>query len=390
MKGHFLTAVCAFALVVHSLTLLAQSPPEVSQKVQELEKQVQKFLEEQQPQAAIPLLREIISLDPKNLNAQANLGVLLYFQGSFSEAIPPLRAALALQPDLGRIRALLGLAEKRTGDPVAAQTDLEQALPNLNDKIIQKQAGLELIELDSSFGQYARALPIVEKLQELLPQDPQMLFVSYEIAAQMQQQSVLNMVLVAPNSAELQMIIAGELGRQGEHEKAVVKFREAIRLNPNLPGVHFELGEQLRSSPDPKLNAQAEAEFKAAVAANQYDEKAWCRLGEQAAAKGDFKTAQEDYKKALALQPADSDAQTDLAIALISLNQSDQAIPLLESAIKDDPTNIAAHYRLSVQYRKAGRTADAEREMDEYNHYKELKDKLSQVFQQVRAPSTPM
>jgi tetratricopeptide (TPR) repeat protein len=390
MKGHFLRAVCTFALVVHSLTLLAQSPPEVSQKVQELEKQLQKFLQEQQPKAAIPLLREIISLDPKDLNAQANLGVLLYFQGSFSEAIPPLRAALALQPDLGRIRALLGLAEKRTGDPVAAQTDLEQALPNLNDKMIQKQAGLELIELDSSFGQYARALPIVEKLQELLPQDPQMLFVSYEIAAQMQQQSVLNMVLVAPNSAELQMIIAGELGRQGEHEKAVVKFREAIRLNPNLPGVHFELGEQLRSSPDPKLNAQAEAEFKAAVAANQYDEKAWCRLGEQAAAKGDFKTAQEDYKKALALQPADSDAQTDLAIALISLNQSDQAIPLLESAIKDDPTNIAAHYRLSVQYRKAGRTADAEREMDEYNHYKELKDKLSQVFQQVRAPSTPM
>ena len=390
MKGHFLRAVCTFALVVHSLTLLAQSSPEVSQKVQELEKQVQKFLQEQQPKAAIPLLREIISLDPKDLNAQANLGVLLYFQGSFSEAIPPLRAALALQPDLGRIRALLGLAEKRTGDPVAAQTDLEQALPNLNDKMIQKQAGLELIELDSSFGQYARALPIVEKLQELLPQDPQMLFVSYEIAAQMQQQSVLNMVLVAPNSAELQMIIAGELGRQGEHEKAVVKFREAIRLNPNLPGVHFELGEQLRSSPDPKLNAQADAEFKAAVAANQYDEKAWCRLGEQAAAKGDFKTAQEDYKKALALQPADSDAQTDLAIALISLNQSDQAIPLLESAIKDDPTNIAAHYRLSVQYRKAGRTADAKREMDEYNHYKELKDKLSQVFQQVRAPSTPM
>ena len=390
MKGHFLRAVCTFALVVHSLTLLAQSSPEVSQKVQELEKQVQKFLQEQQPKAAIPLLREIISLDPKDLNVQANLGVLLYFQGSFSEAIPPLRAALALQPDLGRIRALLGLAEKRTGDPVAAQTDLEQALPNLNDKMIQKQAGLELIELDSSFGQYARALPIVEKLQELLPQDPQMLFVSYEIAAQMQQQSVLNMVLVAPNSAELQMIIAGELGRQGEHEKAVVKFREAIRLNPNLPGVHFELGEQLRSSPDPKLNAQAEAEFKAAVAANQYDEKAWCRLGEQAAAKGDFKTAQEDYKKALALQPADSDAQTDLAIALISLNQSDQAIPLLESAIKDDPTNIAAHYRLSVQYRKAGRTADAKREMDEYNHYKELKDKLSQVFQQVRAPSTPM
>jgi tetratricopeptide (TPR) repeat protein len=389
MKAH-LSALCAVAFAVQSLTLPAQSPANVSQKVEALAQQVQKNLLDQKPQAAIPLLREIISLDPKNLNAQANLGVLLYFQGSYAEAIPQFRLALALQPDLWRIRALLGSAEKRTGDPAAAQDDLEQAFPNLNDKKIQKQTGLELIEVDSAFGQYAKALPVVAKLQELLPQDPQMLFVSYEIASQMMQQSVLNMVLVAPNSAELQMIIAGELGRQGEHEKAVVKFREAIRLNPNLPGVHFELGEQLRSSPNPKLNAQAEAEYRAALEENQFDEKSWCRLGEQLAAKGDYKTAQDHYKKALALQPQDSDAQTDLAIALISTNQMEQVIPLLENAIKDDPTNIIAHYRLSVQYRKAGRIADAKREMDEYTHYKDLKDKLGQVFQQVRAPSSPM
>lgn len=389
MKFH-LPVICALAILAQSLSLTAQGSTDVSQKVHELELQVQKQLAEQKPQAAIPLLREIITLDPKNLNARANVGVLLYFQGNYAEAIPEMRAALAIQPDLWRIKALLGLAEKRTGDPVNAQTDLEQAFPNLNEKKIQKQAGLELIELDSAFGQYARALSVVEKLQELLPQDPQMLFVSYEIASQMQQQSVLNMVLVAPDSPELHMIVAGELGRQGEHEKSAVKYREAIRLNPNLPGVHFELGEQLRSSPDPKLNAQAEAEFKLAVEANQYDEKAWCRLGEQAAARGDFKAAQDAYKKALALQPADSDAQTDLAIALISVNQPDQAVPLLESAIKDDPSNIIAHYRLSGLYRKAGRTADAKREMDQYTHYKDLKDKLGQVFQQVRAPASPM
>lgn len=295
-----------------------------------------------------------------------------------------------MQSDIWRIRALLGLAEKRTGDLGTAQSDLEQTFPNLTDQKTQKQVGLELIEVDSAFGQFARALTIVEKLQELLPQDPQILFVSYEIASQMMQQSMLNLVLVAPNSAELQMIIAGELGRQSEHDKSVAKYREAIRLNPNLPGVHFELAEQLRSSPDPKLNAQAEAEYKAAVAANPYDEKAWCRMGEQAAARGDNKTAQEHYKKALALQPTDSDAQTDLAISLISANQPSEAIPLLESAIKNDPTNIVAHYRLSVQYRRLGRIADAKHEMDEYTHYKNLKDKLSQVFQKARAQSSPM
>jgi predicted Zn-dependent protease len=90
------------------------------------------------------------------------------------------------------------------------------------------------------------------------------------------------------------------------------------------------------------------------------------------------------------MQPQDSDAETDLAIALISLGQPADAIALLQSALKDDPTNIIAHYRLSVQYRKAGRAADAQHEMDEYTHYKALKDKLGQVFQQIRTPASPM
>jgi tetratricopeptide (TPR) repeat protein len=390
MKGHFLSAVCACVLVVNSSASPAQSPPDVSQKVAALEQQIQGFLQEQKPQSAIPLLRQIVALDPNNLNARANLGVLLYFQGAFGDAIPQMRSALDLQPDLSRIRALLGLAEKRVGDPAAAQSDLEKAFPNLNEEKITKQVGLELVELDSAFGQFAKALTVTERLQELLPQDPQILFVAYEISSQMTQQSLLNLVLIAPDSAELQMIIGGELGRQGEHEKAVAKYRDAIRLNPNLPGLHFELAEQLRSSPDPKLNAQAEVEFKAAVKANPYDEKSWCRLGESAIARGDFKAAQEDLKKALALQPQDSDAETDMAIALISLDQSDSAISLLQSALKDDPTNIIAHYRLSVQYRNAGRPADAQHEMDQYTHYKALKDKLGQVFQQIRTPASPM
>src|ERR1035438_9038988 len=86
-------------------------------------------------------------------------------------------------------------------------------------------------------------------------------------------------------------------------------------------------------------------------------------------AKGDFKTAEEDYKKALALQPKDSDAKTGLAIVLISTNQTNEAISLLESAVQDDPTNIVAHYRLSMLYRRAGRTADAQHEMDTFHHY---------------------
>lgn len=384
MRKSHLAILCTLAGFVLSMTAAAQAGSNGAQKISTLEQQVQIYLQDQKPQLAIPLLRQIISLDPGNLNANANLGVLLFFEKDYANAIPLMRTALQTKPDLWRIQALQGIAEKRTGDPLAAQKDLEQAFPHLQDVKIQRQAGLELVELDASSGRFAAAASIAEKLEELSPQDPQIMLVAYEISSQMMDQSLLNMLLVAPDSAEMHMIMGGRLGRQGDHASSIAQYREAIRLNPNLPGVHFELAEQLRASPDPAMNAQAEAEYQAALKENPFDVKAWCRLGDSLAGRGAFKAAEDDYKKALALQPNDSDAQTGLAIALMSTDQMSQALPLLEDAVKNDPTNIVAHYRLSVLYRRGGRVADAQHEMSEFNHYKELKTKLGQVFQQVR------
>ncbi|HKO10570.1 MAG TPA: tetratricopeptide repeat protein [Acidobacteriaceae bacterium] len=381
----FFSAV-VWALVIPGLGMAAtrQAGTNGEQRIDALEQQVQSYLREQKPELAVPVLRQIILLDPKNLNANANLGVLLFFQNNYAEALPPMRTALQSKPDLWRIQALVGIAEKRTGDPVAAEKDLQQSFSNLEDRKIQKQAGLELVELDSSFGQLAKAAAVTERLEEILPQDPQVLFTAWRIASQMMDQTLLNMLLVAPESAEMHMIIGGQLGREGDHVNAVAQYRKAVRLNPHLPGVHFELAQQLSASPDPAMNAQAEGEYKAAVQENQYDVKAWSRLGDSVAARGDFKTAERDYRKALAVQPKDSDAETGLAIALISMNRIDQAIPLLESAVRNDPTNIAAHYRLSIIYRRVGRTADAEREMSEFKHYNDLKVTMGHVFQQIR------
>lgn len=376
------------------LALLAQAlvaqPEDVLHKINALEQQAQKHLQEQKPQLAIPVLREIVSLDPNNVNARGNLGVLLFFQANYAEAIPHMRAALQSQPDLWRIQALLGIAEKRTGAPKEAQNDLERAFSNLDDQKIRIEAGLELIELYSASAQVDQALSVAAKLEGLAPRNPQILFATYQISRQLMNQTLLSMMVAAPDSAEMQMIMAGELGRQGDSTDAIARYREAIRLNPNIPGAHFQLAEQLRTSPDPALNAQAEGEYKAAIQLNRYDELSWRQLGGIMEAKGDFKAAEEDYKQALALQPKDSEAETGLAIVWISLNRTGEAITLLESAAKDDPTNIVAHYRLSGLYRRAGRTADSQHEMDAFHHYQDLKDKLGKVFKQLAGQTSRM
>lgn len=385
----FSKAVCTIVLATCALLLVAQPPPNAKDNVDTLQQEAQDYLHKQEPQLAIPVFRQILALDPDNLNAHANLGVLLFFQGDYPGAIPQLRSALQKKQDLWKIQALLGIAEKRCGKLTEAQDDLEQAFPKLDDKNIQKEAGLELVELDSSAGQLVKALTVTQTLEEALPQDPRILFVAYEISSQVLEQTLLNTMVIAPDSAEMHLMMAGELGRQGDRTKAIAQYRDAIRLNPNLPGAHYELAEELRTSPDPALNAQAEAEFKAALAVNQYDEKSWRRLGEITAAKGDYQTAERDYKKALALQPSDSDAESDLAIDMITMNQSSQAIPLLEKAEKDDPTNLAAHYRLSLLYRRAGRVEDAQRETDLFMHYRDLKDKLTNIFKEMAGRNTP-
>ena len=379
----------AFAVILLSPwpTLRAQTAPDAQINIAALEQQVKQHLQEQKPQLAIPVLRQIVSLDPKSVNAQANLGVLLHFQDKYEEAIPHLRAALLLQADLWRIQALLGMAEKRTGNPSEALAHLEPAFSHLDQDKIGIQVGLELIELHSAAAQFEKALAVAVKLGQLAPGNPQVLLATYQIARQTMDQSMVNIALAAPDSAEMHMMMAGELAREGNQTHAVGQYREAIRINPSLPGVHFELAELMRTSADPTISAQAEAEYKAALKINPYDALSWRQLGGIMTAKGDFKAAEEYYRKALAIQPNDAEAKTGLAIVLITTNRTDEAMSLLESALKNDPTNMTAHFRLSGLYRRAGRTVDAEREMEAFRHYQELKDKLSKVLKRRSAPA---
>jgi Flp pilus assembly protein TadD len=375
----FLTSVC----------VAAQDVSDPRQKLDDLKHQALQYLQEQKPQLAIPIFRQIISLDPQDVDARGNLGVLLFFQNNYADAITEMRAALQLNQKLWRIQVLLGTAEKRTGDLAAAQSDLEQSFPNLDDAKLQKQAGLELIEIASASGDLDQAAEVVAQLEKIAPQDPQILFAAYQISLQTVDRTLLSMALAAPNSAELHMMMADEFVLQGDSDNAIAQYREAIRLNPQLAGVHFELAVQLKESSDPALKAEAEREFRTALSLNQFDEKAWRGLGEMMAERGDFPAAKEDYTKALALFPKDSDAETDLAKLLVAHGDNQAATSLLESAVKDDPTNSVAHYQLSGLYRRAGKTADAQHEMDEFARYKAIRDNLGKVFRQMRQQDLP-
>src|ERR1035438_8064892 len=148
----------AFGLLLSAFSLsgLCQIAPGTSDAIQQHLRNAQQDIHQKRPDLAIPEFEAAIALDPANLDAQANLGVLLYFRGDLAKAVPHLRAAAKAQHDLWKIQALLGLAEGRLADASDARTDLESALPHLKGEKVQAEVGNALIESYTATGDLGR------------------------------------------------------------------------------------------------------------------------------------------------------------------------------------------------------------------------------------------
>jgi tetratricopeptide (TPR) repeat protein len=366
------------------LPCFSQSSPTRQQQIAAHAHQAAEYLKEGKPDLAVPEFRAIVALDPANVDAQGNLGVLLYFQGSYADAIPQLRAALKLRPTLWKIQSLLGIAEKRTGEVSAARSDLERAFPNVQDEKVRVETGMELIEIYSGTGDLDKAAATVDVLRKLEPTNEAVLYTAYRVYSDLTADALLSLTVVAPNSAHMHQALAHELAKRGKTEEAIENYRAALKIDPQLPGIHFELAEMLSTLATPESLAEAETEYKAALQANPSDEQSECRLGDIALRRNDVKEAYDRYSRAVQLQPGDPDANIGLAKVLMTMDQPQKAAPLLEHAIQLDPTSAAAHFRLSAVYRELGRPDDAKHEIEEYQKYKGMKEKLQEVYREMR------
>jgi tetratricopeptide (TPR) repeat protein len=383
MNAHLRRFLAGLVLLLSVTTGRSQTTEIKQQEFAAHVKKAQEYLRASDPRQAIPEFEAAVTIDPDNVEIQANLGVLLYFQGKLQDAIPHLRIALDKKPELTKIQGLLGIAELHTLDFVGGRKDLVASFPSISDAKFKVDVGLELVGLYTQEGDLTAASEIIAQLRKAAPDNAEVLYAAYRTYADLSSESMMALALASPDSAQMHQVLAHEEIKEGNTNGAIAQFRRAIEIDPRLPGIHYELAELLNTSQDPNVKKQAEQEYHAALVSNPLDEKAESRLADIDAGKGNTQQAFAEYSKAVEIQPGDADAKIGLAKTLIVMDQLDKALQVLEQALQQDPTNPAAHYRLSTLYKKQGRMDDAKREVDLYTKFKDLKDKLRATYKEL-------
>ncbi|MCU1230470.1 MAG: Cytochrome c heme lyase subunit CcmH [Acidobacteria bacterium] len=98
----------------------------------------------------------------------------------------------------------------------------------------------------------------------------------------------------------------------------------------------------------------------------------------------------EQTRYVLQRAPNDARALTYEALVRIATNQVDDALPMLEKAVKIDPSLLETQVALAWIYTNAGRTAEADAAMKEaFARHPEERAKLTEVFARMKAGPAP-
>ena len=342
----------------------------------------QHFLAEQEPNLAVQEFEAVLASDPGNVTAQADLGVVFFFENRCTQAIPYLTRALQAQPGLGKIRALLGVCQKREGQIGEATQNLEASLASNQEAKILDLIRSNLLDIYYAEGNLDLASRTVEDLLKSEPDNFDVLYMMYRIHQDIANRARNALAAIAPDSGRMHQILAEHLINEGDAADAIAQYNLALAKDPKLPGVRYELAEAIMTvSKSAASLDEATTVLKEVLAENPQDAGAEAKLGEIASFEDHPELAEEHFSRALALKSDQLDALEGMATITTHRGENDKAVGYLLRAIQVDPMDDSLHYRLSVAYRNLNRKADSTHELDVFTKLHDLKEKTDLVEQ---------
>ena len=305
------------------------------------------FSQEHKYDDAIRAYKRALSLDPKLPGLQLNLGLAHFKRGNFPAAIAPLSAALAADPQSTQARTLLGLSYYGAKDFADASTQLA-VIANLDP------GNLELRRVLAQSCLWAKKYDCaLEQFRQIQTQDP--------------------------NSAAAHMLSGEALDGLARTPEAIVEFEAAVKIAPREPEVNFGLG-YLHW----KLSQfdQAAKYFNDELAIDPNHPQALAYLADIAFKNNEPEKALPLLQKVVKQRSDIRIAYVDLGAILTQQKHYTEALAALKQAVKLDPSQPDAHFRLGKLHQTMGNMTAAEQEFAKVRelHEKQNEDVASKMI----------
>jgi tetratricopeptide (TPR) repeat protein len=281
-------------------------------------------------------------------------------------------------------------AAARHGTELAEAGQCQQALPllaksvsRLADKELTKRVGFDGVRCAMAMNQMYPALDFIRVLNREFPGDPEVLYLTVHVFSDLSIRASQALLFTAPGSYQVHELNAEALETQGNWKNAEAEYREVLKKNPKLPGIHYRLGRLLLSAPKTATSREeTQREFEEELKIDPGNAGAEYVLGELAREEQRWPAAIEHFRNAAKLDAGFADAFIGLGRSLIGGDRPAEAIAPLETAEKLQPDNPVPHFHLATAYRRVGRKPDADRE---FGLHQQASQKARETQQNIQA-----
>jgi tetratricopeptide (TPR) repeat protein len=307
----------------------------------------------------------ILQSHPGDAEACANIGVLESQQQHYAEAARFYRRALDLDPSMPGLQMNLGLALFKAGDMrSAAGVFVSLYRHAAADSPDAQRLRLLIGMADYGAQQYAAAVPFLRDAMARDPQNlPYRLVLAHACLWSKQYKCVLDVyhqiLSLNAESAEADMLAGEAYDEMRDHEDAIQQFRNAVKADPKVPGVHFGLGYLLWCQSQFDEAAQ-QFQLEADNSPNDAESIAYWADSNVRLDRDDL--ARPLVERALKLNARQELPWLDLGILDATAGNNDVAFRDFQQAEKLAPSDVQVHWRLARLYQSMGKHALAQAE----------------------------
>jgi tetratricopeptide (TPR) repeat protein len=297
------------------------------------------YLRRAELDAALPHLERAQAIDPTHYANGYDLALALLQKGRLDEARAQATRVLNVK-DTGEIHNLLGDIEERAGNLVGAAEEYQRAAHmDATDE--------HLFDWGNNLLQLRAFEPATEVFTAAISRHPK--------------------------SARLHVGLGIAQYSRGQYENAVKSLCEAADLAPSDPRAYQFLGEMYGVAPElgpeiaRRLARFVEAQPRNAMAHFHYALSLWKGQPSEPA---DMRRVESLLRRAVALDPRLTKAFLQLGILLSDQQRYKEAILELRRAVRLDPDEPQAHYRLAQAYQRTGQNTLAASEFEIFERLK--------------------